>query len=86
MSKTIAATAIGIALMFSLPAVAAESVACQASWTKMDAKNAGFVMSADAKDEMASMKKANLKTAAEDRMTSKEYMDACIKDVFAPKK
>ena len=86
MSKIIAATAIGITMTFSLPALAGDSAACQASWTKMDAKNTGYVMGADAKDEMAMMKKADFKTAAEDRMTAKEYMDACVKDVFAGKK
>jgi len=86
MSKIIAATVLGASLMFSLPAFAADSAACQASWTKMDAKTVGYVMGTEAKDEMAMMKKANIKTAAEDRMTSKEYMDACVKDVFAAKK
>lgn len=86
MSKIIAAIAIGITVTFSLPAIAAESAACQASWTKMDSKGTGFVMSSDATNEMAMMKAANLKTAAEDRLTAKEYMDACIKDVFAGKK
>ena len=86
MSKIIAATAICFTLALSLPAIAADSQACQASWSKMDTKNNGYVMSSDAADQMAMMKAANLKTAAEDRMTSKEYMDACIKDVFKNQK
>ena len=81
--KTItAAFVVALATSFSLPAFAADSAACQASWTKMDAKKAGFVMSADMKDEMAMMTKAGRKTAAEDRMTDKEFMDACLADVF----
>jgi hypothetical protein len=82
MSKILAATAIGFALAFSLPAVAADSAACQANWAKMDAKKAGFVMMTDAKDQMGMMTKAGRKTAAADRMTDKEYMDACMADVF----
>ena len=86
MSKIIAATALGLSLAFSLPAIAAESAACQASWSKMDTKGTGYVMSSDAANEMAMLKSANLKTAAEDRMTAKEYMDACINDVFKSQK
>ena len=86
MSKIIAAAAIGMTLCFAGQAVAAESQACQASWSKMDTKNNGYVMSSDAADHMAAMKAANLKTAAEDRMTSAEYMDACVKDVFKNQK
>ena len=82
MSKTLALAAVGLSLSFSVPAFAADSAACQASWSKMDANGTGYVMSSDASKEMAAMKAANLQTAREDRMTSKEYMDACIKDVF----
>ena len=88
--KTItAAFVVALATAFALPAVAADNAACQASWTKMDSKKAGFMMNDDMKDEMAMMTKAGRKTAAADRMTDKEYMDACIANVFGdvgPKK
>jgi hypothetical protein len=84
-ASTIAAT-IGLALSFSLPAVAAESAACQASWTKMDSKKAGYVMHSDAKNEMAMYTKSGRKTAGADRITDKEYMDACLSDIFTPAK
>jgi hypothetical protein len=82
MSKILAATAMGLALTFTLPAVAADTAACQASWSKMDAKKSGYVMHADQKDHMAMMTKAGRKTAGADRMTDKEFMDACMADVF----
>lgn len=82
MSKIIAATAIGLSFMFSLPALAADEAACRASWTKMDAKNAGYVMSADNKEHVDAMAKANMKMAAADRISAKEYMDACVKNLF----
>ena len=85
-ANMIAATAIGFALAFSLPAAAAESAACQASWSKMDAKNSGYVMHSDAKDQMAMYTKSGRKTAGADRMTDKEYMDACLSDVFEANK
>jgi hypothetical protein len=48
----------------------------------MDSKGAGYVTNSDAAKEMAMMKRASLRTAREDQMTSKEYMDACEKDAF----
>ena len=85
--KTITATfVVALATCFSLPAIAADTAACQASWTKMDSKKAGFVMSADMKDEMAMMTKAGRTTAAADRITDKEFMAACLADVFTPDK
>ena len=82
MNKFLTATAFGFALTFALPAMAADATSCQASWAKMDAKNTGFVMSNDAKDQMAMMTKAGIKTAAADRISSKEYMDACLANVY----
>ena len=71
---------------FDAAAIAADTAACEASWTKMDSKKAGFIMSADMKDEMAMMTKAGRTTAASDRMTDKEFMAACLADVFTPDK
>ena len=45
--------------------------------------NQGYISDAAA---MAQMKSAGLRTAREDQMTDKEYMDACVKDVFAIQK
>ena len=75
------ATALLLGLAIA-PAMAADTASCQASWTKMDAKKAGFVMAADAKNETAAMTKAGRKMAAADRITDKEYMDACVAGVF----
>ena len=80
--KLLAATAAGIVLAFSAPAMAATSAACQASWSKMDSGKAGYVSSETAREEMAKMKSANLRTAREDQMTAQEYMSACEKGVF----
>jgi hypothetical protein len=82
MSKILAATTMGLALTFTLPTLAADTAGCQASWSKMDAKKTGYVMHADQIDHMAMMTKAGRKTATADRMTDKEYMDACMADVF----
>lgn len=79
MKNYIAASAIGVFLALSAPAMAATSDACKASWSKMDTTNQGFSSDAAA---MAKMKSAGLRTAREDQMTDKEYMDACVKDVF----
>ena len=80
--KFIASTAAVIILAFSAPAMAAESAACQASWSKLDSDNAGYVSSERAREEMAKMKSANLRTAREDQMTSQEYMAACERGAF----
>jgi hypothetical protein len=82
MQKILTATIVGLGLTIALPALAADTAACKASWSKMDAANAGHVMHANHKDHMDMMTKAGRKTAANDRMTAKEYMDACIADVF----
>ncbi len=82
MKKFLTAAAIGTALMFSLPAMAEDSAACQASWKKLDVNNLGYVMYTDAAGHQAKMKKANLQSAAEDRMSAKEYTAACMAGVF----
>ena len=83
----LAIAAVALAAGFAaVPTFAADAAACQASWTKMDTQKAGYVMAADAKDEVAAMSKASRKMAAADRISDKEYMDACIADVFAAKK
>jgi hypothetical protein len=82
MQKILTATVVGLGLTFALPALAADTAACQASWAKMDTAKAGHVMHANHKDHMDMMAKAGRKTAAGDRMTDKEYMDACIANVF----
>ena len=82
MKKTFLVTALGLAATFSSPASAAENGACLANWSKMDTKKVGYITMADYKDHMDMMTKAGRKTAAADRMTDKEYMDACMADVF----
>ena len=87
MKTFLAIAAVSLAAGFAaVPAMAADSAACQANWTKMDTKKAGYVMAADAKDEVAAMTKANRKMAAADRISDKEYMDACLADVFVMKR
>ena len=82
MKKILLATALGFAVTYALPAAAADAAACQAGWTKMDAKKQGYVTSTEQKEAMDMYSKAGRKTAAADRMTDKEYMDACIANVF----
>jgi hypothetical protein len=82
MIKSLAAATLGALLALSLPAFAEESAACQQSWKKLDANNRGYVMYVDAEGHLAKMKKANLQSATEDRMTAKEYADACKAGVF----
>lgn len=74
------------AIVATSPVLAADTAACQASWLKMDTKKVGFVMSADHRDHMDRMTKAGRTTAASDRMTDKEYMAACIADLFEQQK
>ena len=70
MKKIIALAAVAVAVTFAAaPVMAADSAACQASWTKMDAKKQGYVMAADASSEVAAMTKAGKKMAAADRMS-----------------
>jgi hypothetical protein len=82
MKKSLTVAAICAALACSVPASAEDSAACQQSWKKLDANNRGYVMYVDAEGHLAKMKKANLQSAAEDRMTAKEYADACKAGVF----
>jgi hypothetical protein len=80
-----ATAALALALTVSQPAVAQtapDAASCSASWNKMDAKKMGYVMSADSKEQMDMMSKAGIPTAAADRMTNKEYMDACMAKAF----
>ena len=86
MDKIITAIALGLSIcFFAAPAIAADAAACQASWNKMDAKKQGYVMNVDAQDTMDKMTKAGRKMAAPDRISDKEYMDACIADLFMTK-
>ena len=86
MKTLISTTALALTLAFAaMPAVAADNAACQASWNKMDAEKSGYITSAhkDHKEHMEMMTKAGRNTAAPDRLSSKEYMDACEANVFA---
>ncbi len=83
MKKFISLAALAAVLNFAnAPVTAADTTTCQASWTKMDAKKQGYVMNADAAAETAAMTKAGHKMAAADRVSEKEYMAACLADVF----
>ena len=81
MKALIAATSV-VAMLGLVPAVALDTAGCQANWTKMDTTKAGHIVGADAQAHMDMMKKAGRTTAAADRVTDKEYMDACIAGVF----
>ena len=81
MSKIIAASVIGLTLTFALPAVAADSQACQASWTKLDSKGSGFVMNTDAATEMAAMKADNEKLLVQARSERETILRAAIADL-----
>ena len=80
MRNIISISTLGVLLALTAPAMAQQSEACKASWSKMDTGNTGYSSSAA---HMAAMKSANLRTAAEDKMTAKEYMDACEKGTFS---
>jgi hypothetical protein len=82
MIKIIAASAFALFTVLSLPAQAEESAACTVSWNKLDAKGEGYVMHNSAQAHAKAMKQAKRETAAEDRMTAKEFHDACLADVF----
>ena len=83
MNKKIAAISFALALATSLPAIAAtpDAATCEASWMKMESKS-GFITGADAQRHMDMMKKAGKPTAAADRVTDKEFMDACRAGIF----
>ena len=82
MKSLLVATSVSAMLLVALPASAADNASCQASWSKMDSKKTGFIMGADAQHHMEMMKKAGRTTAAADRISDKEYMDACIAGIF----
>ena len=82
MKSLLVATSVSAMLLLSLPATAADNASCQASWAKMDSKKTGMIMGADAQHHMEMMKKAGRTTAAADRISDKEYMDACIAGLF----
>ena len=48
MNAFFAATSVAAMFALALPATAADSTACQASWSKMDAQKTGFITGADA--------------------------------------
>ena len=66
MNKFLAATAVVFAFSVASPAMAATQAECDAQWAKLDAKKAGYVMNADAKQHVDMMSKAGRKTAAAD--------------------
>ena len=83
MKMILAASALALSFGFATaPSMAADAATCQANWTKLDAKKAGFVLTTEAKTEAAAMTKAGKKTAAADRISDKEYTEACLADVF----
>ena len=83
MKKFLAASALALAFGFAAaPVMAADEAACAASWSKLDAKKTGYVMTTDAKAYMDAMSKAGQKTAAADRISDKEYMAACRANIF----
>ena len=82
MRKLLATVAAALAFGFASPSMAATSAECSAHWTKMDPNKTGYVMTSNAKGQMDMMKKAGRKTAAEDRITDKEFMDSCLADVL----
>ena len=82
MKAFFAAASVAAMIALALPATAADSAPCQASWSKMDAQKTGFIMGADAQKHMDMMKKAGRTSSAADRISDKEFMDACIADVF----
>ena len=84
MNKTLIATAVALTMCLSVPASAATDAECQASWSKMDTKKAGYVMSSDAQQHVDMMTKAGKKMAAPDRISAAEYTDACRADIFKP--
>ena len=81
MMKFVSAAALAITV-FSMPALALSDAECAANWSKMDSKNAGYVMSSDNQAYVDAMKAGNMTTAAADRMSAKEYADACRANLF----
>ena len=82
MTRMIAASAFALTIGFAFPSFAATQAECDAAWGKMDTKKAGYVMASDAKDHVAMMTKAGRKMAAADRISSKEFVESCLADVF----
>ena len=80
--KTLLVAASVASMVGLMPALALDTAGCQASWTKMDPNKSGHITGADAQRHMDMMKKSGRTTAAADRVTDKEYMDACIAGVF----
>lgn len=82
MNKLCGATAIAIALGFAAPAMAASEAACKAMWSKTDANNSGYISGKEAAIFMSAMIMNGRTTAAADRITAKEFIAACVADVF----
>ena len=76
MSKSIAILAAAFAISLAAPAMAASQAECEAHWSKIDSKKAGYVMRENAKNHMDRMAKAGKKTAAADRISDKEFIDS----------
>ena len=85
MKSIFSALVVTAAVGFAMPAFAADKAACLADWSKMDTTNAGFISGEAAQRHVAMMKKAGKTTAAADRMTSQEYMEACQASIFQQK-
>ena len=82
MKAFLAVTSVAAMIALALPTKAADPAACQANWTKMDSQKTGFITGAEAQKHMDMMKKAGRNATAADRISDKEYMDACLADVF----
>ena len=82
MSKRSTTAAVIIAIGFAAPAMALTDAECSANWAKMDAKSQGYVMSSDYKGHTDAMTAAKMKMAAADRISAKEYTDACRAKLF----
>lgn len=82
MTKFLSLAAITLSVGFAGPAFALTDAECTANWTKMDSKSAGYVMSSDYKGHVDAMTAGNMKMAAADRLSAKEYTDACRANLF----
>jgi hypothetical protein len=67
-------------------AFAADKAACLDQFTKLDTNSQGYITGDAAKSQMEALRASGASTANADRMTSAEYMAACEKNLFEPKK
>ena len=82
MSKLCAAVAMAVALGFASPATAASEADCKAMWNKADTNNSGHISGKEAAVYMEAMQISGRHTAAADRIAAREFMAACMADVF----